>query len=936
MSSKYNYDLDMNDPLLKELLRQISPNSVVLEFGPAMGRLTSYLKNQMGCQVYIVELDRECFESALQFAEGGICGDAETEAWDKEFANISFDYVIFQDVLEHLRQPAEVLKRTLPLLKEDGKTIICVPNITYAGVAAELMQMKFAYRPLGILDNTHVHFFSYDNVMEMHKLAGFTPVILKGFPNEVENSEFSAEMQALPKSIADYIKDRPGGLWYEFFTIAVKTTYHKKNADLFIDETQKPCESTFLSYLYYDTGQGLNDGKRLDLLTKEGEGLRLEVELPASPQPLSFRWDPAVKRALHCTDVFLLAKGEKVLPDKSTASFTADGEEFFANDEASYFFTLPEGTHSFTIFYSMGIDYIADHYMNGYMKLQEKYKLKQAQLSEEEERHRKYEAEIYMETEYYKNALKTSLERENEAVKTSAEKEKAIVQGMGGQIRELRHQLEHLKISMHQQEVLYKAQIYELSQYKDQLSYMEKSRAWSLTYPLRRLHSSLTGLPMVFAPVPADISSMEQKTEPLVLTPPLGTDPPALDRKVSFIIPTYNGGEELSNLLVHLFGQKGLRELEVIVVDSGSTDGSPEKAEYFGAKVVHIRKEDFTHCYSRNMGAQNASGDYFIFTTQDATPTGPWWARRMLEPLEQGKVVVASCIEKPKEDAELHYRMSIWSHHLVFLGLDGTDKIGTLPEDQNHITLRQNGNLNDIACAVRSDIFMKYRYQTAYAEDLDFGIRMIRAGHQVAFLSSEQVIHSHRRKPYYYLKRAFVEYYNVTEILPDMPLPQIDKKALFSQILGGFIQICLLQEYVESLGTGSITLDELDAHMDDFLWLTQYTNINQLVKEPKQSFGDQDMDQFYQKVLQLYDGNEMDTLGLIPNFRHYYTEYVSKFLRLNQAHVSRADRQEVIDCLVKHYAVLAGVAMYAYVTQNNKDKNNSEIFELADSLNGGV
>lgn len=138
------------------------------------------------------------------------------------------------------------------------------------------------------------------------------------------------------------------------------------------------------------------------------------------------------------------------------------------------------------------------------------------------------------------------------------------------------------------------------------------SKAWQLTAPLRKLHTGLVG------------ASREEAPATLVLAPPAGTDPPMLDATVSFIIPTYNDGDDLDQLLPMLLGQRGFASVEVIAVDSGSEDGTPAKAEGLGARVVPIRKEDFSHSNARNTGAQNANGDYFVFTTQDALPTGPW------------------------------------------------------------------------------------------------------------------------------------------------------------------------------------------------------------------------------------------------------------------------------------------------------------------------
>ncbi|MBM6799163.1 class I SAM-dependent methyltransferase, partial [Coprobacillus cateniformis] len=97
-------NLEQNDNM-KELVKNIKPNSVVLEFGPSTGRLTRYIKEELKCDIYIVEIDPEAFEISRQYANDGICDDIETYSWKVMASHKVFDYVIFADVLEHLKNP---------------------------------------------------------------------------------------------------------------------------------------------------------------------------------------------------------------------------------------------------------------------------------------------------------------------------------------------------------------------------------------------------------------------------------------------------------------------------------------------------------------------------------------------------------------------------------------------------------------------------------------------------------------------------------------------------------------------------------------------------------------------------------------------------------------------------------------------------------------
>jgi SAM-dependent methyltransferase len=78
-----------------------------------------------------------------------------------------FDYIVFADVLEHLRDPAAVLRRCLPALKETGKIIISVPNIANWIIRLSLLFGKFDYMDRGILDRTHLRFFTLRSLKQL-------------------------------------------------------------------------------------------------------------------------------------------------------------------------------------------------------------------------------------------------------------------------------------------------------------------------------------------------------------------------------------------------------------------------------------------------------------------------------------------------------------------------------------------------------------------------------------------------------------------------------------------------------------------------------------------------------------------------------------------------------------------------------------------------
>ena len=263
-------------------------------------------------------------------------------------------------------------------------------------------------------------------------------------------------------------------------------------------------------------------------------------------------------------------------------------------------------------------------------------------------------------------------------------------------------------------------------------------------------------------------SASTSNVDRVIVKPILEGDVPKEEVTVSVVIPTKNGGADFRRALATIANQKGFRKVETIVVDSGSTDKTVEVAEQFGAKIIKILPEEFSHSYARNLGASYASGEYLLFTVQDALPPSDSWLYELFSAIKHNDVVAVSCAEFPWESADLFYRAITWNHYR-FLEVDREDRIMRYAGGEDHVTLRKNGQLSDLACLISKDVFTKYNYRTDYGEDLDLGLRLIKHGYQIAFLGSTRIIHSHNRPAYYYLKRGYVENVFLPRIFSDYP-----------------------------------------------------------------------------------------------------------------------------------------------------------------------
>ena len=110
--------------------------------------------------------------------------------------------------------------------------------------------------------------------------------------------------------------------------------------------------------------------------------------------------------------------------------------------------------------------------------------------------------------------------------------------------------------------------------------------------------------------------------------------------KISVIIPTFQAGKKLPALLDNLEKQT-MRDFEIIIVDSSSTDDTISVAERAGCTVKIIERENFRHGRARNMGAFLAGGDIFVFLTQDVFPANKYFLENLTETLRKGKASAA-------------------------------------------------------------------------------------------------------------------------------------------------------------------------------------------------------------------------------------------------------------------------------------------------------
>lgn len=202
----------------------------VLEFGPAAGLLTRYLCEERSAVVDIIERDQECAERASCYARSTCVCDIEYFTWKDAFAGRRYDLILLTDILEHLHDPWLVLHEAVKMLKPQGKAVISVPNIAHAQILANLYMNDFTYTDMGIMDRTHLRFFTEATLKEMIDQAGLTieqiVPVLEPFPF----SETRMDDLKIPPELHDLLAAKEHAHVKQFVACCRKANFFRPHA----------------------------------------------------------------------------------------------------------------------------------------------------------------------------------------------------------------------------------------------------------------------------------------------------------------------------------------------------------------------------------------------------------------------------------------------------------------------------------------------------------------------------------------------------------------------------------------------------------------------------------------------------------------------------------------------------------------------------------
>ena len=296
------YDRDIQDSertSLSVLTGHIPAGARVLDLGCGSGAIGRFLAARDGTAAGPIDgLTISADEAALAAPTYRRVEVADLDAahLPQLFAPAGYDAIVCADVLEHIRQSPRVLAECRALLAPGGRLLLSIPNAGYSGLVAELMAGEFRYRTEGLLDETHVRFFTRRTLLRFLAEHGWAVECTEAITRQLPDSEFKVAFDALPPAVARHLLALPDALTYQFIVVArpaqagemLPAPDHVDQAELL------PAQALFTSELYLGTAGRFDEGRKLTARGTVGEEHQsLRFDLPQGTPLTGLKWDPA-------------------------------------------------------------------------------------------------------------------------------------------------------------------------------------------------------------------------------------------------------------------------------------------------------------------------------------------------------------------------------------------------------------------------------------------------------------------------------------------------------------------------------------------------------------------------------------------------------------------------------------------------------------------
>lgn len=609
-SSLHVYSRQLTDDehsSLRTLADLVTPNSTVLDLGCGTGALGTWLTTHKNCTADGLTLSDAEAEQARSHYRHVVVGNLETDDICEHFGHSTYDFIVCADVLEHLKDPARTLAACHRLLSPAGSLLVSVPNVAYAGLVAELMAGQFGYRDEGLLDKTHLRFFTRSTLLTFLAENRWEPAHVYPIGRDILDSEFKVSFEAMPPAVSRYLTSAPDAGTYQFVVSCTASQASNEVIEALLQAPLPQPVPEFTCELFLRDESGYSQRNKLTRRGVIGESRQtLSFSVPLHPNGwLALRLDPADRPGImHLYGMRLLDSSSQAVWEWRHGASIASTSDLHLASHHQIFWDLQADTLPGQTMILLGVDpwvelpippaclqaesqtpthlevevgwpMSADYLVLSRNLTHLQHALTHARLEHQQEQQR-YQSELqnlHADFDERKRLMVADLKQAHLALEhaqtecmaltsrlreldTSLQAQQQLTQCRDKEVAQAHHAYQQIEAANQKLRT-------DLSQLQDHLQWIENSTVFKVTRPLVRMKMALDNL-----------------RKPVQPTPVL-TNPEPLSAVVDVIVPVYKGLFDTQRCIRSVLASSCQTPFRLLVVNDASPE--PEVTQWLRA-----------------------------------------------------------------------------------------------------------------------------------------------------------------------------------------------------------------------------------------------------------------------------------------------------------------------------------------------------------------
>jgi rhamnosyltransferase len=245
---------------------------------------------------------------------------------------------------------------------------------------------------------------------------------------------------------------------------------------------------------------------------------------------------------------------------------------------------------------------------------------------------------------------------------------------------------------------------------------------------------------------------------------------------VSIVVPTFNGMATLPRLLDTIAAQRADFPYELIAVDSGSVDGTPDLLRARGHQIISITPGSFDHGLARNEGIRHARGAIVVMIVQDALPAADNWLILLTSPFrDDPRLAGTFARQRPNAAASPLARVYLAG----YAAASPVPRVSELADAAEFASLTPGERLmrctfDNVCACVRRAVWEEHPFKaTPIAEDVEWARDVMLAGYRLRYVPEAEVFHSHDRPATYEFKRTYILHFRLYQLFGLRTIPTL-------------------------------------------------------------------------------------------------------------------------------------------------------------------